>query len=1418
MHKCKYVYTDVLLLNDSKCFLLELCSSIFNGLESTDKLILRVPINSEFLQKLLQKEKESRLTRIPSMAVSDVESTNTPPVPPRRKKRKGKFATTAKSPQRTSPGFKKADRKRLAPPPPPPRAARRVKSHTAKNAQEKMVSDNRAAEDAEESLNSLSSNEAGGSSQPSSLQFEDTDLIPTKETSVDASDKNDSYNGNYVTEPPKERPFPMFESLRKEPNRYPPLLFTLHDFQNVMSNTLQPETDTEAERTEEVANSLQDSLRDTFQHSLDDEENDLCFRVTTTNLPFEKCLDRWHTTFADQFIEKFEDSSRFVFEDYLDRSNRVNIRRSSAPMCYDSYEEQPPVPRLTKVRFVIESPSSSTPDHDLSEDKEDTCDSLQNIEPLADEVVEYSRSSSVQLTEITDEVDGTVGDESVDEEEVFEDPDEFGDVPFHSILKTKEDHVWPSLDNFTSNDLVQESFDESEDAVEPNNVIDSSISLDLQKESFESKWKVAKLKAIDLSKTEVSFTKPKIECLSKWDFVLGKVKDDSSKMEESQAVKDLSNQISGKENNIDVSEGGLKSTEEIVSEIIEQHLALSKVSNTLKREASASDEHFNTSERELKMDKSKDEDLEQTSAVNKAGNSMMEEYLISSKLNIEGDKKVSSTEKKIEADEKQLANSLSSRSTQEYKRKLFLNESYRNAKTQYFSLNESQEDTKSFEATSDSCCHAASNKPEEITQEVITKHSEREIENIKFSQNNSIDDEVYKKKENFSVPVNIRRNSFLENMLSEESAEILNISANCVIIAAHLKPSLTVTREELDLLEEDNKTEQTLASRLNQSIKLDSEIQRNLIESKEKEANAAVKSRSPKIIQSSKKNAGEAKCDVLNELLSNFSSIKLKPVSVGNQIVVEDSLEVTTAIQQNHKEETIESKVVSQTEYLSNKISELLGENLAQSSPLVQESCTQTINTLQDGISKETSCKCLNPKKKILSLDHKNYSVPLEDTTNPHDNEFFTQNSIHKQDLVPDKSNQLPSKSEKTQTSNPRSRIEASKSLKTSEVSANSRLVKVDVHRSQESKNDYDPEPSKSTAEVHVEGCRSDPTLPITGDAKVPSKTLQSADRSEKTDAEASELKRPGHGVNDDRSFGGKQLELSRRTISEEKSAIVRRIPRPHCNKNDNNRAATPVAVSDDQSRETFAITPGRVRSFVKYYEIRREATIDKDSKTNDRDKVDRVKMGHQSVCSIRRGLEARAIEEKTLDVRKDHFQGPAVTKSFEKLTGSAEKETKSAKPEIEQEEPSRVYSRDAKVLKDAGTKKTDQTQKSGGDSSTQSGKVKRKKSVKFQGGYTVIGARGPDENGSVGSSTNRDAKSTGKRKTPDRPTIAGAIFDGNPKAIEAEVFVDDGPCPLEKREITAQIHLGAERKECSGINRFVPKPDTPRLVFYCTV
>ncbi|XP_076288582.1 uncharacterized protein LOC143213025 isoform X4 [Lasioglossum baleicum] len=1223
------------------------------------------------------------------------ESASTPPVPPRRKKRKAKFAGTVKPSEGTSPtSLRKLERKRLAPPPPPPppRATRRVKPHIVKRhrdeEEEEAISNGRPIERSGETLSSLSP-AAREAVKPLSRQFEDADLIPTKETSNGTSDKNRNDARNAAAS--NERAFPLFDTLsRQEPDKYPPLLFTLHDFQNVMANSLPREEDSRTGAIVQLVSTIRESFHESFEHSLDDEEGDMCFRVTTTNLPFEKCLNRWGTTFADNFID---DPNCFVFEDYIDRSSKLNIRRSTGPMCYSDFEDPPAVPRLTKVRFVIQSPSSSTPDHDLSEDGDAADNSLENIGPLADQ--ETADTPTVQLTEILDS--GELEEVGHVEEcrQNSGDSDEFGDVPFNTVLETRNDEI-PFEYTCTSIDLAdRESSDESDDAgAPPKDSRRGSTFAELQDQSFDPSYSVNALQSAESPSAGASALDELEETWRR-----GAVNDDRTASdvpidlirptEEFRVSEDkIEHRIQpySSEGLFEDASSNFRSTEATVSsealdDVVEQKLTIEK--------RLIGDQGVEASEEKLTINQTII-DNDRTSVTNDVGR----RDSFSKSIEISASEKALSVENQ---DDERVSTESSNKSCKEYKRKIFVSESLRNMVVcNDFSSNDSADDSHIPEAKDIEPITTSSNKLDGALEELHATSAEEIEKDTSRSQTEPTSDVPVRRV--VSVPVSIRRNSFLENMLCEDEAETWTGTTSCKIVAAH--PKSSVMNEEP--IEEESKA----VCQLVDSIKTGMVIHKALSKFKENPKKIEVpvaRPRSPMIIQPAKKHAGEAKCDVLNELLSNFSNIRLRPVN--------------------------------------------------------NEKHGGSDGILQANESKEFSSSA---------------------TSYARDNQIPTKSShISREMQISDESSEKPERFSFAAS--------ATEFGSLASLCRNTEVVKVDVHRSELGDDeDNDWRASKSmleTRRMHAEKTdRSVESCAV---------SVQVAGCSEKTDAKDRNDEGLDDCVPDDAGPAGEQLDLSRRTGSGARSAIARRIPRPHCNNNDNNRAVTPVAVSDDQSRDTVTITPGRVRSFVKYYEIRREATTDNDSKTNDRDKLDRDQMpGHRSVTSIRRGLEAKAIESS--ESRKDAFHVSILDSAVES-TGT---KGRSAITEVSTvEEKNWCRPNDPEATEDPESKREEETLQTS------------------PGGSTPH----PDD-GPVGSSAIQVTKSPRKRKAPDRPMPAENPSRAASITAERKEWLDTDAWVFDKRDIAAQIEAAAGRGECSGINSFVPNPDTPRLVFYCTV
>jgi hypothetical protein len=269
-------------------------------------------------------------------------------------------------------------------------------------------------------------------------------------------------------------------------------------------------------------------------------------------------------------------------------------------------------------------------------------------------------------------------------------------------------------------------------------------------------------------------------------------------------------------------------------------------------------------------------------------------------------------------------------------------------------------------------------------------------------------------------------------------------------------------------------------------------------------------------------------------------------------------------------------------------------------------------------------------------------------------------------------------------------------------------------------------------------------------------------------------------------------------TGSSDKCAIARKtISVTPCNNNDNNRAVTPVAnVSNDQSsRDVVTITPGKVRSFVKYYEIRGDiTTAERHSKINDREKVARCKSTKSPAAPVaaRNPQRPEVITEK-------------------KGTASGGKSIKSNNDDVlrttfNKAQPSMFASMVPEHLPDISIckitemkpKVTEEYEKTGScvsDKETHKplAKVSAKKSVQFLRGFTVIDSKTFDGNESTISTmvvADYEANASRKRKAPEIPRLRD--FDDCEKLVreitKMEKLPDTEKSSFQQRETVAQV------------------------------
>ncbi|XP_012276265.1 uncharacterized protein LOC105697485 [Orussus abietinus] len=313
----------------------------------------------------------------------------TPPVPPRRKKRKSKTVPRVES---TLEPVSKPERKpRLPPPPPPsqtpggrdppPTSDYRSHSITSEKSTSNGTESNFQARPGRigenfETVETPSPEVFDDAIPPASSETtQENHMKPSLETLDTATPRNWGHDMGFAV-----------SGSRSAVNKYPPLFFTLQDFQEVMADSMPKEESNGSHLRNEVEPSRDRSLIAFLEQSLDCEDEDVCFRVTTTNVPFEKCLNSWNVSFESCEFPGEIEANRYIFEDYIDRGKRLPRKQPPSTLFSDEVFDSNDAESIstshsaTRVRFVIESPSSSTPDETDWENR--ISDSLQNVESI----------------------------------------------------------------------------------------------------------------------------------------------------------------------------------------------------------------------------------------------------------------------------------------------------------------------------------------------------------------------------------------------------------------------------------------------------------------------------------------------------------------------------------------------------------------------------------------------------------------------------------------------------------------------------------------------------------------------------------------------------------------------------------------------------------------------------------------------------------------------------------------------------------------------------------------------------------------------------------------------------------------------------------------------------------------------------
>lgn len=1080
--------------------------------------------------------------------------------------------------------------------------------------------------------------------ETNSPRSRDDDTISTREIPPRIDKANDDLNpAKSAALKPRFLPFPDIASpKRRTLDKYPPLFFTLHDFENVMSATWDRDKNISSATLEEESSVAQ---------ILD---KDICFRVTTTNLPFEKCLDRWRGSFDnDEFTEKFDD---YRLDNNKNENDQTNVKNLS------NYENSDNYHIGTKVRFVIDTSPSKHSD-DIKIDM--SCDNLQSCEPIFDDgkTSEQSVASFVNLTEIREE---------------SADVKDCGDN-----LRDK---------------LCASSTEKGNTSTREN---DSFMLTDKNKVD-------TRLKTIPQTYYD-----------------------------------DINDEKIHKENSNFISQNEHVSNENL-------RIGNKNMTTAITKEVIMNDEYA-----AIQTDQSEmlDASSEIVESVRRFSNKSLETICNNEETNAA----------KITENIHQEEDISLKRNDDDIKEKCDI-------KNEKISFNESlpnflnNHDDKSSNVTND-----FTNESFEI--EKIRGLSKEEKEESDFADCRYNREEASPSEEIFAkgVPVKIRRNSFLETMLSDDSTDTsINcpISTKPVISPISMEKELNIPNESVNEIRESDITKKSihLCDSSNKTIKIDTENKKDSENMKEK--TVKVSSADVKSMQSENKNACDVKNDVLNELLCNFNNIKLKIVSPENK-----KPEIKTDGDKNIARSIATDNGISKVERASPSKSLEIFE-----SDLRDISISSKISGINNDIVKKIA------KEEFTKINHEEKDVQNSACDSAIDERIIENKN---NDVTLNKSSNIKNKTVKD-NSIKRTVVENTSNIRSEEICMKTRIeetfegIKDADEVKRDSKKLRDIQVPKAILKKKTAKCEQQQMntfqkrIPIGAPATM-NKIFDSreaiASRSLENKREATSKQTHSRGKEKtDEVIAVSEADDDRRRVanrstlallddtmgSDDKCAIARKttsvIP---CN-NDNNRAVTPVVnVSNDQSsRDVVTITPGKVRSFVKYYEIRGDATtVERHSKIKDREKVSKRK----STKSQAPPVAARNSQPEVITEGKETKGRSVIYKSNNTLKTSSNKiQSSTFATNVPKDSADDSICKTAR----AESKVTKGYEKSGshvideeiGDRRAPLAKIGAKKSVQFQGGFTVIHPGTFDENESAGIVTDYDANALKKRRAPGIP------------------------------------------------------------------
>lgn len=1257
-------------------------------------------------------------------------------MPPQRTKRKIKIApvepTVASSGATETTNDVTISQQKRLPPPPPLEKCQRNNSGYVKTRQ--LQCDTTAscsrAESGRHDRKNCATDTASGRIEAKPRD----DATPAKDDWTSSNSANDDPIAKSIVSKPFLSFLDVASSKRKASNKYPSLFFTMRDFENVVSDTWNRNDSADFDDLE------QNLHEEEPKAPMLDDNSDVCFRMTMTNLPFEKCLGRWRDpSDDDDFARQFDDCR---FKDSTSEIDRITDEKSSDYDIFDNKKDSKC--RVgTRVRFAIESPSRRAPSKRDSDVKIGVpCDSSRSCESIPDDEqtgAGQSVASSVKLTEIREE---------------------FANV------KDRRDNT---RDKSYASSVVKGNSATGEN--------DPFIMASANKVD-------AKLKAIP--QTHCSDRNNDVNCK--------RIRDESSELISRSVQAGDEILKTGKENIItSVTRKAIASKEYDAKQVGDQSNTSSEVAGNAHR---VTDESLETACK-----------IEETAKITRR-TAHWEEKMFIKKPSDDIKEKCVAKNERVHFDE----------SPQNFLNKRNNDGTSENSSTENL-INKSVERTRLL-------------PDENKARNDSFVDSKNKYETVSPSE------DIFAK----SIPVKVRRNSFLETMLSED---LTDIAINCATISAvaslSMDKELSATNkspDKIQKLDTDVTTESQHSHDFYNAIKMDAKRQKVSKNSKKTEERI-VKTSNVRSMQTVSKSVSDVKNDVLNELLCNFNNIKLKIVSPENKKsaakiggdenifcpnVIDSgiskgkqnasksfeksrseicSVPVSTKIIDVYNDAMIVEKIAREGDLTKTKIEEK-PQNLKNDTPAVNEKITKNRSNEMKKPNKSCNIKGKIVRENSKMKIDKNFSdIEIEE--------------INVKTRIEKMSEGTKSAFEPNQESKKSRAIRVPKTI----------LKKTSVECEQRQVSEFQQKRILIGAPVTMNKIFDSREFKAIADASRKNSLNKNGRKREKA---SREIHTRGEEKTDeviaDEADEDRRRIVNRSALalvesSSDKCAIARKKTTSvnPCNNNDNNRAVTPVAnVSNDQSFcDVVTITPGKVRSFVKYYEIRGDTTtVGRHSKINDREKVARRKFTKSQEVPARNWPEVMIKKRETKG-------GDGNVKSNDcDLPGTFSNRTQPSTfaPRVQEDPLKNPVCKTTKMGSKIKEYERSGSHVSDKETCAPFAKTGAKKSVQFLDGFTVIHSKTFGEEESARTVADRDTNTSRKRRAPGVPPSQNSTdyrkLVCEIAKLEKSPNVKEGS--LRRQEDVTQIRAVTNHVQNSGINHFVLKSEAPQLVFYCTI